>query len=232
MSFRFIKCVLPNRPVLVRVLRGPFRSARIVMNPCNSLRKIFGLYEHELNDWLEQALRRVSRVIDIGANDGYFTFGCAAAFQRLGKTGEIIACEPQDCHVTMLRKSVASQEPARIRLEIIQALVGKELKPGMITLDSLRPAADDPNDKVSSLVKIDVEGAEVDVIEGGRSWLEPSNLFVIEVHRNRLADLLHDLFAEKGLKLVRLNQQRLRVIGSELRERENFWLVSDLDRPR
>jgi hypothetical protein len=64
--------------MLTRIWRGPFRSARIVMNPRNSLRKIFGLYEHELNDWLEQALRWVSRVVDVGANDGYFTFGSAA----------------------------------------------------------------------------------------------------------------------------------------------------------
>src|SRR4029077_6337103 len=176
--FTFIKRVLPNRPVSTRVWRGPFRGARIVMNPRDSLRKIFGLYEHELNAWLEQALRRVSRVVDVGANDGYFTFGSAAAFRRLGKTGEIIACEPQDSHVAMLRESVGSQPETGIRFEIVHALVGKELKPGMITLDSLRPAVDDSNDKVSTLVKIDVEGAEVDVIAGGQSWLQPSNPFV------------------------------------------------------
>ena len=232
MAFEFSKRVLPNQPMLTRVWRGPFRGARIVMNPRNSLRKIFGLYEHELNDWLEQALRRVDRVIDVGANDGYFTFGCAAAFQRLGKTGKIIACEPQDRHVAMLRKSVASQPQAGIRFEVVHALVGKELKPGMITLDSLKPNFDVRNAKVSSLVKIDVEGAEVDVIEGGRSWLQPSNLFVIEVHRHELADLLRDIFTEKGLKLIRLNQQQLKIVGGEERERENFWLVSDLERPR
>jgi len=232
MGFNVLKLFLANRPMLTRIRRGPFRGAHIVMNPRDSLRKIFGLYEHELNEWLEQALRRVSRVIDVGANDGYFSFGAAAAFQRLGKTGEIIACEPQDRHVAMLRESVAFQPQTAIRFEIVHAVVGRELKPGMITLDSLRPAADDPNDKVSTLVKIDVEGAEVDVIEGGRSWLRPSNLFVVEVHRHEFADRLRDIFAEKGLKLVRLNQQPLRTIGGELRERENFWLVSDLDRPR
>lgn len=228
MAFDILKVFLANRPMLTRIWRGPFRGARIVMNPRDSLRKIFGLYEHELNDWLEQALRRVSRVVDVGANDGYFTFGSAAAFRRLGKSGEIIACEPQDSHVAMLRESVASQPQTGIRFEIVHALVGKELKPGMITLDSLQPAVDDPNDKVRTLVKIDVEGAEVDVIEGGRSWLQRSNYFVIEVHRHELVGQLHDIFAEKGLKLVQLNQQPLRVIGGELRERENLWLISDL----
>ena len=228
MAFEFCKRVLPNRPMLTRIWRGPFRGARIVMNPRDSLRKIFGLYEHELNNWLEQALRRVSRVIDVGANDGYFTFGSAAAFRRLGKTGEIIACEPQDRHVAILRESVASQAQTGIRFEIVHALVGRELKPGIITLDSLRSAVDDPNDKVSTLLKIDVEGAEVDVIAAGLSWLQPFNLFVIEVHQERFLDPLRDLFAEQGLRLMQVDQRPLLLLGRETREEKNWWLVSDV----
>ncbi|HTE90163.1 MAG TPA: FkbM family methyltransferase, partial [Terriglobales bacterium] len=87
---------------------------------------------------------------------------------------------------------------------------------------------DDPKDNVSTLVKIDVEGAEVDVIEGGRSWLQPSNLFVIEVHQERFLDLLRDLFAERGLRLVQVDQRPLSLLGREMREEKNWWLVSDI----
>jgi hypothetical protein len=97
-----MKGLLPNRPSRIRVWPGPFRAARVLLNPRHSLRKIFGLYEHELNSWLEAALRRVSLVVDVGANDGYFTFGCAAAFHRLGKSREIIAFEPQEQHFQTL----------------------------------------------------------------------------------------------------------------------------------
>ena len=106
MAFDLLKLLLPKRPMPTRIWRGPFRGACIVMNPRDSLRKILGVYEHELNPWLEQALRRVTRVLDVGANDGYFTFGCAAAFQRLGKAGEIVAFEPQDQHILKLRESL------------------------------------------------------------------------------------------------------------------------------
>ena len=109
MALNTLKSWLPNHPVPVRIWRGPFRGARIVMNPRDSLRKIFGLYEHELNGWLEEALRRVTRVVDVGANDGYFTFGCAAAFKRLGKDGEIISIENQDQHIMKLRRSIEAQ---------------------------------------------------------------------------------------------------------------------------
>jgi hypothetical protein len=94
---------LANRPVPTRIWRGRFRGTRIVMKPCDSLRKIFGLDEHELNDWLEQALRRVSCAIDLGANDRYSTFGHAAALRRLGGSGEIIACERRCRHPTRER---------------------------------------------------------------------------------------------------------------------------------
>src|SRR3979411_557142 len=138
MAFALQKSILPDRSQSTRILCGPFRGAVIVLNPRNSLRKIFGLYEHELNPWLKKVLPRVTRVLDVGANDGYFTFGCAAAFRRLGKTGEIIAFEPQARHVAILRESVAAQMETPARVEIVQAFVGKALKPGMTTLDAVR----------------------------------------------------------------------------------------------
>ncbi|MDB6006662.1 MAG: hypothetical protein JWR15_3649, partial [Prosthecobacter sp.] len=73
-----------------------------------------------------------------------------------------------------------------------------------------------------------VEGAEVDVMEGARTWLEPTNLFVIEVHKESLLAPLHALFATRGLKLVQINQRPLPLLGAEERDVENWWLVSDL----
>src|SRR2546427_13211277 len=117
MAFHALKFFFPDRPVLTRIWRGPFRGAQLVLNPRNSLRKILGHYEHELNNWFEQALRRVTRLLDVGANDGYFTFGCAAAFRRLGKTAEIISFEPQARYVARLRERAAAQTEGSDQLE-------------------------------------------------------------------------------------------------------------------
>jgi len=235
MAFDALKFFLPDHPVLTRIWRGPFRGARIAMNPRNSLRKILGLYEHELNDWIEQALRRVTRVLDVGANDGYFTFGCAAAFRRLGKAGEIIAFEPQANQVALLRESLAASaiagvgDPSKaVRVEIVQALVGRESKPEMITLDSVGAPLSDPTNKTNTLVKIDVDGPEVDVIQGGRSWLNSSNPFVIEVHEERFLDQLRAMFMENNLRLLQVNQRPIPLLGREMRPKNNWWLVSDL----
>jgi hypothetical protein len=224
MAFTVFKSLLPDHPVPTRIWRGPFRGARIVMNPRDSLRKMLGLYEHELNDWLEQSLRRVSRVVDVGANDGYFTFGCGAAFKRLGKSGEIIAIENQKQHIVKLRRSIEEQGQTSVTYQLVQAYAGREDKPGYMTLDSLGK----PGQQTNSLIKIDVEGAEVDVVEGGRKWIHSSNCFVIEVHEGRFLPQLKKIFAEQGHTLLQVNQRPVPVLGREQRELNNWWLVSDL----
>lgn len=219
---RFLKSVLPDASVPTRIRRGPFRGATIVMNPRHSLRKVAGLYEHELNGWIERCLPRVSRVIDVGANDGYFTFGCAAAFKRLGIAAEIIAIEAQSQHVAQLRASTAQAGGARI--EIIHARAAAATAGDAMTLDSLNVA-----DRQRTLIKVDVEGAEAEVIAGASEWMNPSNYFLIEVHAAPLMARLLAMFAEHGLTLDRVDQQPLWWLGREQRDAGNWWLLSRLD---
>lgn len=222
MAFRSLKSVLPDRPVPMRIWRGPLRGGRAVMNPRNSLRKVFGLYEHELNDWLESALRLTNRVIDVGANDGYFTFGCAAAFRRLQKRSEIVAFEPEAEHFRTLSESLGSQPNGLVEFKLIQSLVGASESPDSKTLDSIQ------GDRRNTLIKIDVEGAEEDVLAGASSWLRASNYFLIEVHKEHFLKSIPRLFESHGLTLDQINQRPLKLIGREMRDEQNWWLVSRL----
>lgn len=223
MSFNFGKRLLPDRPVAVRILCGPFRGARLKLNPRTSLRKIVGLYEHELNSWIELALGRVSRVLDVGANDGYFTFGCAAAFRRRGTAGEVVAFEGQRQHARELQASASLQPAGHVRFDIVHAMVGRTTGNGTVSLDSYASA-----DRRNTLIKIDVEGAEIDVIHGAQSWMDHSNLFVIEVHKQEYLAQVQQFFLEHGHHLVQVHQARLPLIGAETRDEANWWLVSDL----
>jgi FkbM family methyltransferase len=228
----FVRRLLPNKPLLVAVLRGPFRGARLLLNPRHSLRKIFGLYEHELNQWIEQALHLVDKVVDVGANDGYFTFGCAAAFRRLKKPGRIIAFEPQAKHFAQLQMSEKHRQErgaANVEIWIEQRFVGNEEFNDNTTLDAVanRPI---PSIKPrNALVKVDVEGAEIDVIEGASSWLDHSNLFLIEVHNEAFIERIKERFAARSLHLKLIKQSPLPIIGYEHRQKENCWLVSQIN---
>ena len=88
------KRILPDRAIHLPVLRGPLRGGSFFARPRVSVRKVLGLYEHELNPWLDRALARADLVLDVGANDGYFTFGCAAALRRHSRPVKILAFEP------------------------------------------------------------------------------------------------------------------------------------------
>ena len=227
-----LKRLIPNRSMSIRILFGPFRGATICMNPRDNLRKIFGLYEHELNDWLTCVLQRVDTVLDVGANDGYFTFGCAAAFRRLQRSGKVLAFEPQADHCRQLEASLRSQPDNCVNIAIEQTLVGKTIASGITTLDDAaernfpEQAPDRPR---RALVKIDVEGAEVDVIEGASGWLRPKHYFLIEVHQESYLTRLKRRFADAGIALEQRHQQPLPFLGRERRVETNWWLVSRLD---
>ena len=222
----FLKSMLPDRPVSMPILRGPFRGARLFLNPRDSLRKIFGLYEHDLNPWIDDALRRVTKVIDVGANDGYFTFGSAAAFRRLKKTGMIFAFEPQKTAYAQLMLSEerrSSRKPGReIAINIQNRFVGSMDSEDTTTLDAVARVIE-PRD---ALVKIDVEGAECEVINGASEWLNRSNLFLIEVHDRKDVSVIQNRFEAAGLHLERVDQRPIPWAGPEFRSKENCWLVS------
>lgn len=212
------------------ILRGPFRGAKLHTHLRDNLRKVFGLYEHELNDWLEAVLPRVERVIDVGANDGYFTFGCAAAFRRLEHPAQIFAFEPQTECCEKLRETTRAEaaRPGGVTFAVEQTFVGRADGDGVMTLDTTARRVDLALEPRRALIKIDVEGAEVDVIEGASLWLNDSNFFVIEVHRQEYLEPLKARFASAGLTLEQRDMRPLLIIGGEQRAEQTWFLVTAL----
>jgi hypothetical protein len=169
-------------------------------------------------------LPRVTRVLDVGAHYGYYTFGCAAAFRRLGKAGEIIAFEPEGESMETLRESVSKQPGGSAQIKLLQTLVGSESRSGIVTLDAIGNSLT----RTDTLVKIDVDGAELDVLAGASSWLNPMNYFLIEVHQEKFMESITKLFATHGMEVTRIDQQPVPFLGREMRSEENWWLVSSL----
>lgn len=210
-----LKILLPDRPVAVPILLGPFRGARIMANPRHALRGVFGLYERELSPWIRRALPQVARVLDVGANAGMFSFGCLAAAKRAGRRLEVHAFEPEDAWALM------KGSPAGVHVH--QVYVGAVDDGKTLTLDAFAARVGYSS---RSLIKIDVEGAELDVIAGARSWLNPTNRFLIEVHRHEYIAKLQETFARHSLSLSLIHQRPLRLLGADGRGAENWWLVS------
>ena len=222
---RLVKHGLPDRDVLLPVLAGPFRGARFFSNPQVAMRKVFGVYEHELTGWLNRVLPQADVVLDVGANDGYFTFGAAKAMRRAGRPVRVIAIEMSSIHLKRLEEARTRNGFSESEISIVAAAAAASDGPGTRSLDSVATAIDS---HARVFVKIDIEGAEGDALAGGRSLLHPRNFFLVEVHTPALHESLPPMFASAGLDVHYINQQAHPVLGRERRVESNWWLVSTL----
>lgn len=220
---KFIKRGLPDRDMLLPVLAGPFRGSHFFSNPQVALRKVFGVYEHELSNWLAQVLPQVDVVIDVGANDGYFTFGSARTLQRAQRPVRVIAIEPSAEHVRQLREARARNGFTEDEVAIVATAAGATDNAEHQSLNSLA-AKLDPHVRV--FVKVDVEGAELEVINGADQLLLKSNFFLIEVHSEELFRAMPAVFASRGIDVRYIYQRPHPLLGREHRDRANWWLVS------
>ena len=143
-----------------------------------------GSYETDKQNYLASLDTKGTTVLDIGANVGFFS----VLFSRLvGKHGHVHAFEPLPQNVGFLNQHIDLNQLDNISVH--QNAVGKlvgiakfdrsdshfksglsesgDLDVQVVTLDSL-----DNLDEPVSLLKIDVEGAEDDVLQGGKYFFQ------------------------------------------------------------
>lgn len=225
-TLRKLKSLMPNQPMSLPILRGPFRGGRFHGNPRVSLRKTLGLYESELNPWLAAAVRKADIVIDVGANDGYFTFGTAAAMRRLGRAVKVIAIEPLAYHVDQLEAGRTRGGFSTDEVTIVAKQAGAISTSIAVTLNSF---LDSSAEGLRPLIKIDVEGAELEVLEGATAWLSSHAMLLIEVHAAEFLVEIPRRLAPIVGPLERVDQKALPLIGGEQRDASNWWLLSRLE---
>ena len=218
-----------NQTVPLKILGGPFRGSRVFLNPRHGKRHILGLYEQVLNPWLEQVLSEVEVVYDVGASNGYFTYGCATAIKRHGKMATILAFEPGLLGgLHHLTSPAGWPQYAQVNFEFIPYLVGNHSDQTMTTLD--QTLSDRPHLKDrKSLIKVDVEGAEIEVLEGASSLLSTPNHWVVEVHGDHLLKPVLSFFEDAQQKVEVLELKPHWLLGSEKRTIKTSWVVTSIE---
>ena len=206
--------------------RGPFRGSVFLANPQHSLRYIWGLYEHELNPWLKKVVPKTGMLFDVGANHGYFSFGVAAHWRRMKRTGCIVAFEPQDSVVQRMLESRSLNQLSEEDLIIHQTMVGHCVSEQATCLNSVLASLPHPMRNVPTLVKIDVEGAELEVLAGATHMITAGNFFCVEVHSLALLQETKRFFSEHSHQVDVIHQHSLPFIGREMRDEENYWVIS------
>ena len=122
--FKTLKSLRKSTPQDLRILFGPFRGARVYLNPSNSKRKIFGLYEYCLNPWLTSKAKGKEFIFDVGSNTGYDLFGLVhVASGKAKRAIEAFGFEPDAKRFPELTTPLTWPEYSHCKIQIIDCLV-------------------------------------------------------------------------------------------------------------
>ena len=175
-----------NNPVHVKRIHG----FEIYLNPhaeyISPLIAVAGIWELATTDLFIELLRKGGRVVDVGANVGWFTL---LAARRVGQDGTVLSFEPAPANFSLLAKSVERNKFRNVRLfneivsdidgtrtlylarrtaetglhSIVRSHGGEELAISSVRLDTVARSLG--IDRIDVL-KVDVEGAEPEVLLG------------------------------------------------------------------
>ena len=150
---------------------------------------------------MDSAMRPGATVVDVGASIGYNT---VYASRRVGRTGRVVAIEPATDNIAVLRGNIVANGLDNVVVRPLAAGRAHEVRDFYLrgetsAVNSLFPESvyaavtsvaqvqvaplDDLVDVDPDLVKIDVEGAELDVLAGMTRLLRHSTLrLIVEWH--------------------------------------------------
>jgi FkbM family methyltransferase len=188
------------------VVKLPFGARWLLEGSALDENLLSGSFENAEARFVERFLQAGMTVLDIGAHHGFYTL---LASMRVGRTGRVIAFEPSPRERIRLERHIRLNRCENVRIEEIAlgASPGKAelfLVEGMEDYcNSLRPPAVNAetrrvpvnvatlDDFLSStcltdvqFIKLDVEGAELDVLKGASNLLRQSSrpVFMVEVY--------------------------------------------------
>lgn len=208
--------------------------------------KAYALYKRLVEagpvDRLEQFVAPGTVVVDVGANIGFFTLKFA---QWVGPSGLVLAIEPDEENFDALTRALA-QSGVAPRVRAVRAVAAE--RPGTLLLErnpfhpgdhkialggaggvevpavSIDSLVEEHPGKRVSLVKIDVQGAEMMVLAGARRMLaEHAPALFVEVDESALAH-----FGASSRDLVSL----LEGFGYRMHELRRDGGAAPLDRDR
>jgi FkbM family methyltransferase len=201
----FANVLLPGQPTAVLVRSGVGQGIRLLIKPREEKYYWTGAHEPEVQRALARELAPGMTVWDVGAHIGFFT---VLAARRVGGRGRAHAFEPNPENRSRLVEAVAMNDLQNVVVHDL-ALAGRSGSAPLyghrfttnwslleergdatahevtcVTIDELACSMDAPD-----LIKIDAEGAELDVLRGGVGFLvERRPVLVVEFTTPLLVD--------------------------------------------
>jgi FkbM family methyltransferase len=173
-------------------------------DPIGACLHFYGEWAQQELDFFDRILTETSNVIDVGANIGTHT----VYFSKKCNKGNVIAIEPQiyifemlaanilinGCYNTIPVNAGAASEPGVIKMVNINPFEGEKINYGEFKINSNAGGGVPTNlivlDSYAdldqfTLIKLDVEGYEVDVLNGATKLLEKHKPFLYIEFNNK-----------------------------------------------
>jgi FkbM family methyltransferase len=209
---------VPKEFTEIEISDGNLKGYRLLVDLKSEKRFWLGIYEAELQEAIQRFVKKGMIAYDVGANVG---FTALLLSQAVGQTGQVVAFEPLPINAIRLRKNLAIngvEHQARV-VECAVTDFEKKLSflaykwSGMGHIQGLRKIKFEPQESIEvegitldhfvfregnappDFIKIDVEGAEANVLRGGKRLLdEVKPLMILELHTPQTsADVLEIL---------------------------------------
>jgi FkbM family methyltransferase len=207
-----------------KVLAGPLRGQRFT----GGLSQTMGIYEIHIQETILAHLEAGEVFYDVGANLGYFTLlsalrvgprGCVCAFEPLPANVKHLqhVCSENNLTNCIVTASAVSDRPHTATLFVgpgnaTPSLLSEEgwaqIKVPVTSLDTFAS-----NHPWPDVIKVDVEGAEVEVLKGATHILKSTRppFWIVEVHTQKRDEAVAELFHTSGYQRQYLESPRRQV---------------------
>jgi hypothetical protein len=200
-----------------RVRWGLFRELTFEIDLQSQAQLWLGLWERETYTLIAQAASRCRWAVDIGAGSGELT----VFLLRRSAADRVYSFEPDSQAFAAAQRNLRLNDLTRVDTLILSNRFVATSGSDSVTLDSLQL------DRTGrGFLKIDVDGAELDVLESGRDLLSAAKLdLLIETHSAELEAGCQDYLRSLGFRCRVIPNARWRAWLPELRPSDHCrWL--------
>ena len=210
-----------DRRRYLKIRRGPARGALLYTSYRFGTRMVFGFYESELTPYVRRFVRRGDVCYDIGAADGYY----GLAFARLAAPGLVHCFDLDDGAVEQLRISATRNAHLGSTISVHRVQIGAQhVDETHTSIDAL---VFERGYRVPNVMKLDVEGAELDVLRGAEHVLRKHRpCLIIEVHSQQLETDCLELLRRLGYTAT-VVANRAVMAEHAFRMGHNRWLCAE-----
>ncbi len=220
LKYRLKKSFFPPGLAPRKIQNGLLAGLTMELDFAHHTQRWLGLQERELFGWFRKFSRGIGTAMDVGANDGMY----ALYFLARTPATQVLAFEPDGQSLQLFQRNLALNGLAGSpRLEIVPKCVGATTAGAFASLDSFLPRIKQP-----CLVKVDIDGGEVSLLEGAAGLLRlPDTRWIVEVHSPALQEKCLEVFRAANYDPIVVRNAWWRNVLPELRPGElNQWIVA------